>query len=479
MPHWTGDLPAPPATIHLMGICGTAMGAFAGMLKDAGYEVTGSDKGIYPPMSDYLASLGITPREGFVAENLDHAPDLVVVGNVIRAVYDEAVALRDRDLPYTSMPELLGRLYLQPAHSVVVSGTHGKTTTTSIMAHLLDAAGLEPGFLIGGIAGNFERTARAGAGAYFVIEGDEYDTAYFDKRPKFVHYAPNTAILTSIEFDHADIYDDLAAIEASFRTLIDSLPEDGTLVARWDDPVIRRVCVDAPCKVLRYGQHQPWDGRIESVDTATGDMTFSVLHEGEVVGTFQSCMVGVHNLYNQVAAVAAAMSLGLSAETLAEGFASFAGIRRRQEILGSPGDVTVIDDFAHHPTAVHLTLQALRQRFGGRRLWAVWEPRSATSRRNVFQEAYADAFSEADRVIIAQPYDTSGIPPEERFSSDRLVQDLCSRGVAASTFDTPADIGAVLAAQAQPHDVIAILSNGAFGGLHTSLVKALQARFMS
>ncbi|TNE85940.1 MAG: UDP-N-acetylmuramate:L-alanyl-gamma-D-glutamyl-meso-diaminopimelate ligase [Deltaproteobacteria bacterium] len=470
-------LPENLKTIHIIGIAGTAMGALAGMLKDAGYEVTGSDTGCYPPMSDYLEGLGIDVMIGFNASNLDHDPDLVVVGNVVRAVYEEAQALIERDLPYCSLPQILGHRYLDQAHSVVVSGTHGKTTTTSITAWLLEAGGLEPGFLIGGVAKNFDRTARAGAGTHFVIEGDEYDTAFFDKRPKFLHYRPNTCILTSVEFDHADIYRDLDHVKESFRALMDILPEDGLLIVRGDDPGAMDVARGAQCEVWTYGPGFAWDGRIDSVDTDRGVMTFTVTRNGEAIGTFESSLVGEHNLYNQVAACAAAFRQGLDAEALAKGFASFQGIRRRQELRGTPGDIAVIDDFAHHPTAVELTLQALRQRFGERRLWAVWEPRSATSRRRVFQDAYASAFGEADLVIIGAPYDQSRIAEDERFSSDELVQALTQRGLDAMTLEDADQIAATLIDRAQPHDVIAVLSNGAFGGLHSKLLEGLAERF--
>jgi UDP-N-acetylmuramate: L-alanyl-gamma-D-glutamyl-meso-diaminopimelate ligase len=469
--------PAPPATIHLMGICGTAMGALAGMLKDAGYRVTGSDTACYPPMSDYLAGLGIEVMQGWKASNLDHGPDLVVVGNVIRAEYEEAVAVRERDLPYTSLPAMLGATWLERAHSVVIAGTHGKTTTTALTAWLLEAAGRNPGFLIGGVALNFDRTARAGGGEDFVVEGDEYDTAWFDKRPKFVHYRAKTAVLTSVEFDHADIYADLDAVKRSFRLLVDGLGPEGTLVARWDDPNVREVCQGAACRIEPYGPDQKWDGRIEDVDTERGVARFTVLREGRPLGTFRSILVGEHNLYNQVAAAAVATLRGVPPERLADGFEGFLGIKRRQEVIGEPGGVTVVDDFAHHPTAVRVTLDALRLRFGGRRLWAVWEPRSATSRRDVFQDAYAAAFDGADRVLVAAPHDTARIEAGHRFSSDRLAVALTARGVDAAALPDADAILAVLAAQVQPHDVVAILSNGAFGGLHAKLLEALGRRF--
>lgn len=477
MPLLSQGLPADLRRIHILGICGTAMGALAGMLHDAGYKVTGSDTGIYPPMSDYLRGLGIEVMQGWRASNLDHDPDLVVVGNVMRADYEESRATVERDLPYCSFPYLLGELFLKSAHSTVVAGTHGKTTTTAITAWLLESAGLEPGFLVGGIAANFPRTARAGAGAHFVIEGDEYDTAFFDKSPKFLHYRPDTVILTSVEFDHADIYTDLDHVKRSFRQLMEIIPESGLLIVRGDDPGATQVAEACGAEIWTYGPGSTFDGRIEQVDTERGVMTFTLLREGEAIGTFESRLVGEHNLYNQVAAAAAALRAGVPPSALAQGFATFKGIKRRQELIGDPGGITVIDDFAHHPTAVRLTLDALRTRFGERRLWAVWEPRSATSRRNVFQADYAQAFDQADRVVIARPYDQRRIPPQERFSAEQLVIDLSARGVDALTLPDAESIAGTLAAQAHPRDVIAILSNGGFDGLHRTLLDLLDQRF--
>ena len=477
MPLLDGPLPDDLHKVHILGICGTAMGSLAGMLKDAGYDVTGSDTGCYPPMSDYLADLGIAIKQGWKAENLDHDPDLVVVGNVMRAEYAESKATVDRDLLYCSLPQLLGALYLDKAHSTVIAGTHGKTTTTSITAWLLEAGGLEPGFLIGGRVANFDRTARAGKGTHFVIEGDEYDTAFFDKRPKFLHYRPNTVVLTSVEFDHADIYRDIEHVTESFRALMGIVPEDGLVIVRGDDRIARGVAQEAGCEVQTYGPGHAWDGRIDSVDTERGVMTFTVLRGGVPVGTFESMLVGEHNLYNQVAAAAAAIRAGVTVPQLAEGFRTFKGIKRRQEIIGEPGGVTVLDDFAHHPTAVKVTLEAMRRRFGPRRLWAIWEPRSATSRRAIFQDAYAEAFDEADQVIIAAPYDQSRIDEADRFSSEQLVQDLTARGVDAMTLPDAPSIAGALSAGVHPHDVVAILSNGGFDGLHQRLLVLLRERF--
>ncbi|NCG22367.1 MAG: UDP-N-acetylmuramate:L-alanyl-gamma-D-glutamyl-meso-diaminopimelate ligase, partial [Rhodobacterales bacterium] len=421
--------------------------------------------------------LGIDVMEGFNTSNLDHNPDLVIVGNVVRAIYDEAVSLRERDLPFCSFPEAFGALFLKDAHSIVVSGTHGKTTTTSITAWLLESAGCNPGFLVGGVVKNFDRTARAGDGEVYVIEGDEYDTAYFDKGPKFLHYRPKTTILTSVEFDHADIYRNLDHVKESFRKLMAIMPTDGVVIARWDDPGTADVAADAKCEIWRYGPGQSWDGHVVSTDTQAGTMDFTVTRDGEAIGTFTTSLVGEHNLYNQVAATAAAIRYGVSPKALVEGFKTFKGIKRRQEVIGSPGGVTVVDDFAHHPTAVKVTLEALRQRFGGRRLWAIWEPRSATSRRNTFQEAYAGAFGAADQVVIAKPYDQTNIDEEQRFSSVTLVEDLTHAGVEAITLDDADQIAQTVGMRAHPEDVIAVLSNGGFDGLHGKILDVLKTRF--
>jgi UDP-N-acetylmuramate: L-alanyl-gamma-D-glutamyl-meso-diaminopimelate ligase len=477
--------------IHIMGVGGTAMAALAGILIDTGYKVTGSDGNvIYPPMSDVLADLGIEAMIGYKASNLDPIPDLVVVGNVIRAVYEEAQALLQSDIPYMSFPALLGAKFIEGKKSIVVAGTHGKTTTSSIAAWLLEAAGANPGFLIGGRVTNFDRTARAGTGDFFAIEGDEYDTAFFDKGPKFLHYRPHTVILTSVEFDHADIYRDLDHCKESFKKLSAIVPPEGTIVARWDQESVIDCVQSTKANIRRYGPGQVWDGRIDGIDTEKGTMHFSVLRHGESYGEFESIMVGEHNLYNQVAIVAALDANGFTSEQMQKGFSSFLGIQRRQELLGSPSDISVIDDFAHHPTAVKVTIEALKLRFGTRRLWAIFEPRSATSRRNIMQEEYARSFDAADIVVIAPPYNQSGIPIEERLDANKLVKSIHARGKEAFLFGespaqtiewTPSDsanaiVRAVLA-QAMPHDVIAILSNGGFGGIHKKFLSEIPKRF--
>jgi UDP-N-acetylmuramate: L-alanyl-gamma-D-glutamyl-meso-diaminopimelate ligase len=471
-------LPPGVKTVHIMGIGGTAMAALAGMLIDAGYTVSGSDGNrVYPPMSDYLNGLGIVPMEGYQADNLAHRPDLVVVGNVVRAVYPEAQALLASDVPYMSFPALLGALFLENRRSIVVSGTHGKTTTSAIAAWVLESAGRKPGFLVGGVMANFDRTARPGDGTEFVIEGDEYDTAFFDKGPKFLHYRPKTAILTSIEFDHADIYRDLEHCQESFRKLMAIVPENGCVVARWDSDAVAQVAALASCEIRRYGANQEWDGRIDGVDPIAGTMQFTVLRDGREYAAFESEMVGEHNLYNQVAVVAALDREGVTVAEMSAAFLTFKGIKRRQEVVGEPGGVTVIDDFAHHPTAVRLTLESLRMRFAGRRLWGVFEPRSNTSRRNVFQDQYAQSFDAADLVVIARPTDQENIPPDERMDAALLVQNLRARGSEAFVWDNADVIANQIAANAHSADVIAVLSNGSFGGLHQKLINRLQQRF--
>ena len=478
MPLLSDSLPEDIHHIHILGICGTAMGALAGMLIDAGYKVTGSDTGAYPPMSDYLASLGIEIKLGYKAENLEPTPDLVVIGNVIRKTYEEAEAVLERDLLYCSFPQILGALFLADSRSIVLAGTHGKTTTTSITAWLADEAGLNPGYLVGGVVQGWDRTARRGGGSHFVIEGDEYDTAFFDKGPKFLHYRANTAVITSVEFDHADIYRDLAHVQESFKKLVAGIPEAGLVIARTDHATVREVIVDAPCEVWGYGKGQEWDGHVLATDHEAGTMTFSVTREGEEVGQFTTRLVGEHNLYNQVAAVAALIREGLSAEDLQKGFASFKGIRRRQEIRGEPGGVTIVDDFAHHPTAVKVTLDALRMRFGQRRLWTVFEPRTNTSKRKLFQEAYTQVFGASDRVIIASPGDQSRIDDENRMSSAKLAADLRAEGIEAFHMDSVDEIVGTLGANTMEADVVAILSNGGFGGIHEKLLERLAERFV-
>lgn len=460
--------------IHLMGICGTGVGALAGMLKEAGYKVTGSDQHVYPPMSDFLVECGIAVHEGYSAANLQPLPELVVVGNVITLNNPEAEALAAAAIPYVSMPQALAHFFIKDSVSLVVTGTHGKTTTSSILATLLNVAGKAPGFMIGGLVKAFGRNFNIGNGEYFVVEGDEYDTAFFDKGPKFLHYRPATAIITSIEFDHADIYDDLEAIKRSFRRLVEIMPEDGCLVAHLDDPVVREVVAGASCRVVGYGQGKDNDWILDDVRVGSERTAFKVLRNGEFYGEFENILPGIHNGLNSVAVIAVLDRLGITAETIAAGFRSFEGVRRRQEVRGTARGVTVIDDFAHHPTAVRETLAALRDAYRGRRLIAVFEPRTNSSRRRVFQDAYVECFDCADLVLVREPQPLTNVPAQERFSSAELVEALTEKGIAAHYFNDTDKIINFLLDNCRQGDVAAILSNGGFDDIHNRLLAGLR-----
>ena len=467
-------------TIHLMAICGTGMGAFAGLLKAAGYEVRGSDSGVYPPMSDQLSEQQIPIMDGYKPENLDWSPDLVVVGNAIRKVNPENQALLASDLAYASFPETLSELFLATRHPVVVSGTHGKTTTSSIVAHCLDhLAGAATGFLIGGVLLNFGRNFRPGEdGGFFVVEGDEYDTAWWDKVPKFIHYRPKSTILTSVEFDHADIYRDLDHVREAFTQLIELIPDDGVLFACADGehvPPLADAC-SAPVQYYstRGAERAPWQGTILGADR--DGMRFAVHHGGELVGEFSCSLIGEHNLANLTAVVGLLTWHGFAAADIAAALATFRGVKRRQEVFGEPRGITLIDDFAHHPTAVRATIEATRLRFGAdRRLWVVFEPRTNTTRRNIFQEAYGRAFDAADLLLVAPVHRADSVAAEERFDPARLVRDAADGGVDARQAAGVDAIVADLVARAEPDDVVLILSNGGFGGIYTTLPDALAA----
>ncbi len=462
-------------TIHLMAICGTGMGSFAGLLHGEGFQVSGSDSGIYPPMSDQLARQGIPVMDGYRRANLDHRPDLVVVGNAITRVNPEAQALLATDLDYTSFPEALHALYLSRRHPVVVTGTHGKTTTTAVLAWCLLHAGRDPGFLVGGVMKNLGSSFRGGAeGAPFVIEGDEYDTAFFEKTPKFLHYGPRTAILTSVEFDHADIYDSLEVIERAFADMVALLPADGLLVVRPDGKAVDRVLAASPppCPCIEYGPLGRWRGEILSV--GEDGMHFRVLDGDREQVRSRCVLVGDHNLENLVAVCAVLLHLGLTPGEIDAGLSSFEGIRRRQELFATVGGVALLDDFAHHPTAVRETLAGTRLRFGERRLWAVFEPRTNTTRRNVFQREYAEAFGDADRVLLAPVDDPQKVPEGERMDVDQLAADIGDGARALPSVDAIVD---TLAREAEPGDAVLLMSNGAFGGIYGRLPAALADRF--
>ena len=459
-----------------MGVCGTGMGSLAGMLKDSGYVITGSDENVYPPMSDFLASCNIEIKNGYRAENLSPRPDLVVVGNTIKKSNPEALALAELGIPYVSFPQALGHYFLANKTSLVVTGTHGKTTTSSLLATLLHKSGISPGFMIGGLVQAFGRNYNLGQSPYFVIEGDEYDTAFFDKGPKFLHYRPQIVIITSIEFDHADIFADLEAIKHSFTRLLTIMPKNGCVVACFDSPLVQEIAAGAPCPVLSYGSGPGADWTVANLTVKHTATSFDVLYKGEFYSHCQSPMPGRHNAMNALAVLAVLDRLGLDKEIITTGLRAFEGVRRRQEVRGTVANITVIDDFAHHPTAVRETLEALKQAYKGRRLVAVFEPRTNSSRRRVFQKDYVAAFDAADRVVVREPIPLPGLSPEELFSSRELAADLKQRGIDTLAFNNTDDILQHLQATLLPGDAVVILSNGGFDNIHTRLLDLLSAR---
>ncbi len=462
--------------IHLVGVAGTGMGSFAGMLKAAGYEVTGSDENVYPPMSDMLKTWGIPALTPYSAHNLAVAkPDLIIIGNVIRRVNVEAAAARESGIAQMSFPAALGSLFLKARHAIVVAGTHGKTTTSSLMGHVLTSAGKDPTFLVGGVTNNYAGNYRLGKGAHFVVEGDEYDTAYFDKGPKFLHYQPKTVILTSVEFDHADIYRDLAHYESSFQKLIAIIPDDGLLAVSTAYPNALQIAKACAAKVVTYRGKEGADA-----DYAPRDLRFSesgadftVLERGVALGPVHLPMGGAHNVENALGVIAAARGLGLSHAEIAAGLASFSGVKRRQEVRGEKRGVLVIDDFAHHPTAVRETIAAVKGRTPGRRLWAIFEPRSNTSRRNIHQEDYAHSFVGADRasIKVADPHDK--IPAGEGLDVPKLAEALNAQGIAAFAAATVDALLDEVVAGAKSGDVLLVMSNGNFGGFLDKLLARL------
>jgi len=459
--------------VHLIAICGTAMGALACMLKEMGYTVTGSDHHVYPPMSDFLRAKGIPLYEGFDGEHLADRPDLVVVGNAVSKDNAEVVAMQEMGLPYCSMPQAINRFAAAGKRQIVVTGTHGKTTTSSFIAWLLDCAELDPSFLIGGIVSGFSSNYRVGHGDWMVLEGDEYDTAFFDKGPKFLHYSPYAAILTSIEFDHADIFRDLDHVRSSFGDLLSSLNPDALLVAYDADENIDQLLPRAGCRTARYGfrQSSPWTlGEISIEPPFT---RFQVHHQGRPYGEFKTRMIGKHNLNNLLAGIAVADHLQIDRQVTAKALETFQGVRRRQEVRGIKNGIVVIDDFAHHPTAVKATIEAVKSFYGDRRVLAVFEPRTNSSRRKVFQEVYATCFGAADLAFVRQPPLLEKIPEAERFSSVQLVADLQARGKEAAYFPDTDAIIAALKDQARAGDVVLIMSNGGFDNIHSRLLAQL------
>jgi UDP-N-acetylmuramate: L-alanyl-gamma-D-glutamyl-meso-diaminopimelate ligase len=466
---------APPKHIHLIGICGTAMASLAGMLLERGFQVTGSDRAAYPPMSDFLEMLGIAVSEPFATRNLTPTPDLVVVGNAISRGNVELEHVLDRRIPFSSLPQLLHDEFLCGKEVLVVAGTHGKTTTTSMLAWILECAGTHPSFLIGGIAENFGRSFQLGAGRYFILEGDEYDTAFFDKGPKFMHYFPDAVILTSVEFDHADIYRDLDAVETAFRRLVNLVPARGRIVAADCADGVERVIARAFCPVERYGSSERADWRIRNLEFHEEHTRWSVVRKGKTWAEFEFPLAGEYNVSNATAGAAMAANYGIPPHVIADALRSFRSVKRRLEVKAEVNGITIIDDFAHHPTAVRATLEALRTRYRGRRLWAILEPRSNTLRRNVFQEDLARSLAIADEIVIANVFESDRIPEDERLDISRAAREIEGLGRRARVISDVDSILGIVVPEMRSGDVVAILSNGGFGGIYEKLPERLRS----
>ncbi|MFH1568301.1 MAG: Mur ligase family protein [Gemmatimonadota bacterium] len=466
----------PGAHVHLIAVCGTAMGSLAAMLRQIGYRVTGSDAHVYPPMSEYLAAEGIAVQTGFDAARLDPAPDLVVVGNAVSRGNVEAEAVLERRIPYLCLPEVVRDLFLRQRRPVVITGTHGKTTTTALAAHLLSAAGRDPGFLVAGIPRDFPRPYQLGAGEHFVIEGDEYDSAFFAKHAKFLYYLPEVLVINNIEYDHADIYRDLSEIERAFRQVVNLVPATGLVLANGEDPVVTGVVSRSFAPVETFGLAPDCDLRGTDIDTRGRCQYFTVWRHAAELGRFELGLSGEYSVRNALAAIGVGLRAGLTATELGAGLASFRGMKRRQEELGRPGGVLLIDDFAHHPTAVAHTLEGLRRAHPTGRLWAVFEPASASNARDLFEARYVAAFAPADRVVIGavpRPERSGGEPP---FSPARLAEAVSRSGREAVHLAAADDIAGHVVAGVRSGDVVVFMSNAAFGGVQRKVLEALTAR---
>ena len=471
------DRPAPPEHIrevYLIGICGTGMGSLAGLLQQAGYAVSGSDAAAYPPMSTRLAAMGIAMHNGYDAAHLSCTPDLVIVGNACVPTHVEAAAARERNVAQLSLPEALAHFFLRGRHSVVVAGTHGKTTTTGLLVHLLRTAGLDPGFLIGGVLSTLEESYGIGTGRHFVVEGDEYDSAYFDKRPKFMHYRPRTAIITSMEFDHADIYEDWEQYRDAFRRFAALVDPEGLLVLCGDDLEVRGLQAYARAQTLVYGLVPGADVTARDIVAGPEGQEFTLIANGREYPGMVLPMSGRHNLLNALAACAVALHSG--AQDVSAGLACFAGMKRRQEVLGTIAGITVVDDFAHHPTAVRATIRSVRERWPERRLVAIFEPRSNSSRRKVFERPYTMAFDDADLAFLCAPPFRHNDEAHAFMDAEQVASGIDARGTPAFVFEHTDSLLLALMGHASSGDIMLLMSNGSFGGLHQRLLDSLDAR---
>jgi UDP-N-acetylmuramate: L-alanyl-gamma-D-glutamyl-meso-diaminopimelate ligase len=461
--------------IHLIGICGTGMATLAAMLKARGFDVQGSDAGVYPPMSDFLAAEQIRVFDGYAPDHISGVLDSVIVGNAISRGNVELEEVLDRKIRYQSMPEAIREHFLWSARSIVIAGTHGKTTTTALTGWLLTACAQDPTVLVGGIVTNFGSSYRMGSGRDFVIEGDEYDSAFFDKTAKFLKYLPDIVVIGNLEYDHADIYPDMEALRLAFRRLIALIPRSGRLILGADSPEARDLASLARCPVETVGLAPDADWRASEIRPEGHRMTFELTAHGEQLGHVTLPLIGAHNVQNALAALAVGRAADLSAEEMIRGLKDFQGVRRRLELRGTEGGVSVFDDFAHHPTAIRETLKAVRWSYPDRRIWAIFEPRSATSCRRVFQDDFARAFAEsdADEVVLAAVF-RSTLPENERLSIDQLVRDLQKSGRKARYVPTVAEIVELVRQEARDGDLVVIMSNGGFDGIHDKLLAALK-----
>jgi UDP-N-acetylmuramate: L-alanyl-gamma-D-glutamyl-meso-diaminopimelate ligase len=464
--------------IHLIGICGTAMASLAGMLQQRGFRVTGSDAAAYPPMSTFLESLGVAVAQPFAETNLDPLPDLVVVGNALSRGNVELERVLDERIPFCSLPQILHDEFLVGKEVLVVAGTHGKTTTTSMLAWIFETAGFQPSFLIGGIAENFGRSFGLGEGKHFIVEGDEYDTAFFDKGPKFLHYFPDSLILTSVEFDHADIYKDLDAVETAFKRLVNLVPRRGRIVA-FDSgdsasESLNRCVQKAFCPVERYGASNRANWKSANLKLGEEQTSWSLLHDGKPWADFEFPLGGEYNVWNATAAAALAANYEISKDVIAKALKTFRSVKRRLEVKAEVNGITIIDDFAHHPTAIEQTILALRARYPKSRLWVVLEPRSNTLRRNVLQDALARSLALADQVVIAAIFKSEAIPEAERLDLNRVADEIQKHGKPARVLADADAIVNAIGPELRERDVVAILSNGGFGGIYEKLPQRLR-----
>lgn len=465
--------------VHILGVCGTLMGAFAALLKRQGIRVTGTDQNMYPPMSDVLNEAGVELFQGYSKENLAQiSPDLVVIGNVIRRDNPEAQYVMEQDLPYTSLPEFMEKFFLPETRNLVVAGTHGKTTTSSLLAHVLFQNQEDPSYFIGGVslglphAFHLSETQQK----YFVLEGDEYDTAFWDKVPKFNHYLPNDVILTSIEFDHVDIYSDFEAVKKAFRGLMGRIRSGGRLIACTDYPAVREMLSLCSEEVITYGLEASIETRFVASQIQEGSSAteFDILENGQKIAHLTIPLSGAYNVLNAMAVWIECRELGLSHEAISDSLKTFQGVKRRQEVRAEVNGVTVIDDFAHHPTAVQATLSGLKKKYSGRRLIAVFEPRSATSRRNIFQTEYESAFLAADYSFIAEPFCADALSADERLSSERLVSGILQKGGQAQVMSNVDEGVEEISRFCSSGDVVAVLSNGGFDGFIPKFIQKLE-----